>query len=192
MKSFFKKMLIACCVCIGTTAMAQRELSADQIKNDPDWQIIIDNNADFLNRVLVQGSTIAALWSQGPAYFLESLNYTREEYERRHAEVKEAANRLLRRFAPFRAVECETCGIGEAGMIEQADKLVTQMRVGRIPEPASLFREIDSIDGDGPKCGFRFYMCVLTCASTIEFFPLYLLCCGGCLCQFCKNPPSWC
>lgn len=192
MKSLFKKMLIACCVCIGLTAMGQGEKSGDHIKNDPDWQLIINNNIDFLNRALRQGNSISDLWSQGPGYFLEQLNYTREEYERRHAETRDAANRLLRKYSLMATGECETCHQGEAAMIDQADRLIDQMRSGRTPGPASLFRAIDADEDGGPKCGYRFYMCVLMCASTIEFFPVYLLCCAGCMCQYCKNPPTWC
>jgi hypothetical protein len=194
MKCLFKKVLIACCACISLNAIGQREKSADHIKKDPDWQIIVNNNIDFLNRALRQGNSISDLWEQGASYFLEQLNYTREEYERRHTETRDAALRLLSKYALIGSTECETCKEGEQIMLARADRMIDNIRMGRSPAPESLLRAIDNAeDGDiGPKCGLQFYLCVLGCAATIEFFPAYLLCCGGCMCRFCKNPPAWC
>lgn len=193
MKCIFKRMLIVCCACISLTAIGQREKSADQIKKDPDWQIIVNNNIDFLNRALRQGNSLSDLWEQGASYFLEQLNYTREEYERRHAETRDAANRLLRKYT-LATPECETCNEGEQVMLARADRMIDQMRSGRVAAPETLLREVDTVEGsaDGPNCGLKFYLCVLGCASTIEFFPAYLLCCASCMCNFCKNPPTWC
>src|SRR5215213_5309336 len=172
MKSLFKKVLIACCACISLNAIGQREKSADQIKNDPDWQIIVDNNIDFLNRVLRQGNSISDLWEQGASYFLEQLNYTREEYERKHAETRDAAYRLLRKYTLNTSPACEVCAEGEQVMLARVDRLIDNVRIGRAPAPESLLRAIDSVEGDsGPNCGLKFYLCVLGCATTIEFFP---------------------
>lgn len=194
MKSLLKKVLIACCACISLNAIGQHEKSVEHIKNDPDWQIIVNNNIDFLNRALRQGNSISDLWEQGASYFLEQLNYTREDYERRHAETRDAAQRLLRKYTLNTSPECETCTEGEQVMLARVDRLIDNVRLGRSPVPETLFRAIDNVEGDetGPKCGLKFYLCVLGCATTIEFFPAYLLCCASCMCNFCKNPPVWC
>lgn len=193
MKSLLKKVLIACCACISLHATGQREKSIDHIKKDPDWQIIVNNNIDFLNRALRQGNSISDLWEQGASYFLEQLNYTREDYERRHAETRDAAQRLLRKYTLYTSTDCETCKEDEQVLLARMDRLLDNVRLGRAPVPESMLRAIDDAgDTGGPNCGLKFYLCVLGCASTIEFFPAYLLCCASCMCMHCKNPPLWC
>lgn len=193
MKSLLKRVLVACCACISLNATGQREKSGDHIKKDPDWQIIVNNNIDFLNRALRQGNSISDLWEQGASYFLEQLNYTREEYERKHAETRDAAYRLLRKYT-LTSPACETCAEGEQVMLARIDRLIDNVRMGRAPAPESMLRSIDSVEGGdgGPGCGLKFYLCVLGCATSIEFFPGYLLCCASCMCNFCKSPPAWC
>ena len=199
MKSLFQKILFVLCACVSLTASAQREKSAAQINNDPDWQVILNNNTDFLNRLLGQEQTLSGIWSEGKDNFLSMLSYSAYEYNQKFVETRAAAERLLKKYPELNTVGCDVCRKSELELITRTDNFINYLKSMRIYDAGSFFREIDqegTEEGDGgygnPKCGWKFYACVTLCAAAIEFFPAYLACCVFCLCDHCKNPPKWC
>jgi hypothetical protein len=192
MKSCIRVILCALLFLLTVNVFGQTDKLALQISNDPDWHIISNNNADFLKRMLQQPNTLSEIWSRGQDNFLLQLGYSREEYYERRMETREAAARLLNRYPLLNAPgSCNSCTQSELQLTGKIDAVVSSMRVARQIDATDLMREIES-DEDGPKCGWRFYACVIVCAGTIEIFPVYLACCALCMCEYCKNPPAWC
>ena len=109
MKSLFQKILFVLCACVSLTASAQREKSAAQINNDPDWQVILNNNTDFLNRLLGQEQTLSGIWSEGKDNFLSMLSYSAYEYNQKFVETRAAAERLLKKYPELNTVGCDVC-----------------------------------------------------------------------------------
>jgi hypothetical protein len=199
MKSMFQKILFVLCACISLTAFAQQERSATLVNNDPDWQVILNNNIDFLNRLLGQEQTLSDIWSGGKDNFLSMLSYSAYEYNQKVVETKAAAQRLLQKYPELNTVGCDVCRTSETQLINRTDNFIDYLKYTRTYDAGSFFREIDleaDEEGDAgygnPKCGWRFYACIAICAASIEFFPAYLACCVICLCDYCKNPPKWC
>ena len=193
MKSYCRIILCALLFLLTINGFGQTDRLALQIRNDPDWHIIYNNNADFMNRLLRQPYTLSEIWSFGQDNFLLQLNYTREEYYRRRMETREAAARLLNKYPLLNAPgSCNPCSQTDLQLTSKVDAQVTSLRVARTMDATDQLREIESDEEGGPKCGWKFYACVIVCAGTIEAFPVYLACCALCMCEYCKNPPAWC
>jgi hypothetical protein len=192
MKPVSKKILFILCICSSLAVSGQYEKGSFYIRNDPDWQVICGNNVDFFNRVLKQPYSLSALWSAGQPNFLGQLSYSFEDYTRKHAETKEAAMRLLKKYPDLNAVGCAPCKSSEYVVMSQLDSFIEHLRATNTLDAGMFFRAIEDEGETGPKCGWQFVACVIICAATIEAFPAYLACCAICLCTYCKNPPKWC
>ncbi|HEY0677413.1 MAG TPA: hypothetical protein VGD17_03965 [Chitinophagaceae bacterium] len=192
MKSIIKKIQLILYLLIGITAFGQRDQKAVQIRNDPDWKIILNNNVDFLNRLLKQEKTLAEIWSDGRGNIPEQLGYAEGEYLQKHAEVRAAASRLLIKYPELNSVSCQNCKLTGAEMIGRTDNFINYLKRGNNFDSGEFFQVIEDDEEGSPQCSWKFYACITICAATIEFFPAYLACCGLCLCEYCKNPPSWC
>ncbi|HYF33552.1 MAG TPA: hypothetical protein VD993_20650 [Chitinophagaceae bacterium] len=208
MKSIARKIQCALLILVATNVWGQTEKQAVFIHNDPDWQIILRNNSDFLNRLARQPYSLSDIWSLGQENFLRQLNYSRSEYYQKQVETRQAAARLLSKYPDVNTMgSCNGCGLSEAQLTGKVDAFVRQLRQSRLPDAEtylremvsgtggfreSAAREIDADESSGPQCGWKFYACAIVCAGTIEAFPVYLACCAICLCEYCKNPPSWC
>ena len=193
MKFFLKRIQCILLLLLTVNVFGQTDRLAVQIRNDPDWQIIYNNNADFLSRLMKQSYTLSELWGMGQENFLLLLNYSREEYYQRRMETRDAAARLLNKYPALNMPgNCNPCQQTDLQLTGKVDAFVGNLKVARTADATAYLREIVSDDGSGPQCGWRFYACVIVCAGTIEAFPVYLACCALCLCEFCKNPPAWC
>ena len=193
MKSCVRGILCALLFLLTVNVFGQTDKLALQIRNDPDWHIINNNNADFFRRMLQQPNTLSEIWSQGQDHFLLQLGYSREEYYQRRMETREAAARLLNRYPLLNTSgNCSPCSQSELQLTSKIDAVVSSMRVAHKMDATDQMRVLEPDESLEPKCGWRFYACVLVCAGTIEAFPVYLACCALCMCEYCKNPPEWC
>ena len=193
MKSCCRIILCALLSLLTINVFGQTDKLALQISNDPDWHIIYNNNADFMNRVLSQPYTLSEIWSFGQDNFLLQLNYTREEYYQKRMETREAAARLLNKYPLLNAPgSCNPCSQTDLQLTSKVDAQITSLRVARKMDATDPLKEIESDEDSSPKCGWKFYACCIVCAGTIEAFPVYLACCALCMCEYCKNPPAWC
>ena len=193
MKSCLRMILCALSFLLTMHVFGQPDKLASQIRNDPDWNIIYNNNADFLNRLLAQPYTLSEIWSQGQDNFLRQLNYSRDEYYQLRMETREAAARLLNKFPSLNTPgRCNPCGQTDLQLTGKVDAFLTTVRVARKMDATEYLREVESDEGSDPRCTWRFYACAIVCAGTIEAFPVYLACCALCLCEYCRNPPLWC
>lgn len=193
MRSLLRKIPYVLLLFIGLNVFGQTDKLSIQIRADPDWQIIYNNNTEFLNRLLRLPYTLSEIWARGQEYFLQQLNYSRDEYFQRREETRQAAARLLNRFPLLNTPgNCNTCMQSDLQLTSKVDLFINDMRRKNIPDAGVALRQIDSEGGSGPGCGWRFYACVIVCAGTIEIFPVYLACCSICLCEYCRNAPAWC
>lgn len=193
MRSILKKIQCALLLLVALNVFGQRDKQVEQIRNDPDWQIIYNNNIDFLNRVLGQSYSLSELWAMGQDNFLQQLNYSLDDYYQKRTETRAAAARLLNKFPELNTPGmCNTCRLDERQLTGKVDAFLSHLRLRRSPDVATYLRETESLDLQNPQCGWKFYACAIVCAGTIEIFPVYLACCALCLCENCRNPPSWC
>lgn len=195
MRSLFRFVLCALFIASCPDVFSQNDRKIDDIKNDPDWKIILENNIDFINRLTGNSQNFFSIWSEDRSKAGEKLGYSHSELDQRYNETKDAARRLLAKYPALRDAKCDNCELTEAEMIRRTDQLVGRLKAERVNDVGMYFQAIEDdeeIGDTGPKCGWKFYACVAICAATIEFFPGYLACCAFCLCQYCTNPPAWC
>lgn len=166
------------------------------ISNDKDWKLIASKNLETINKLVNSNIDVDKFDFSNEDVFLKVLGKTRNQYIDESREIKEAANRLLRKYnigsqPDMECISCKTSSEEALLKIKRTVKLLKEnkesySRFENLMETQNSYDEnLDDTGVGGACCPWRFYACVTLCAATIEFFPAYLLCCGFCYDTYC-------
>jgi hypothetical protein len=164
--------------------------------NDKDWKLIANKNLETINKLVNSNIDINNFDFSNEEVFLKVLGKTRNQYINEARDIKEAANRLLRKYKigsqpNMECISCKTNSQEAIIKIKRTIKLLKEnkesySRFENLMEAQSSYdQSLDYTELEGACCPWRFYACVTLCAATIEFFPAYLLCCGFCFDTYC-------
>ncbi len=174
-------------ILITTNIFAQ---PSRELKNDPDWIIITSINTEIMNKCINSSIDPSTVDFSNQTAFLSMLGMTQKEYDSKHQQVKEAAQRLITKYGISVTNECIPCNKTNEEISNKLKGIISYYRANPGANYDVLVQSISSPGGGVPCCPPTFYVCCLGCATTIEFFPAYLFCCYLCGCGFCC--PSFC
>jgi hypothetical protein len=181
-----------------TTSLATPEKKASGIKSDKDWNFIMGKSKEFTERLIKSNIDFKNVELLKSKDLYLKLGYTELEFKTLVSEVTDAASRLIKNYNLEKYTNCKPCVSDIENKLPIYQKYGTYFR--NTPSAIDKFysglatspNNVVLAEEEGPGCGLAFYACVAVCAAAIPTFPIYLLCCAGCLCEFCSNPPSVC
>ena len=171
--------------------MTETEL-INSIKSDPDWKLISTNASSVIEKFIIKKIDLNKFDFTNEEAFLKVIDMNRTTYLSLVAKNKEAAKRLVSKYN-ISSKSCESCSTANNSPNRAHDIL---LRFQSNPNDFQRFRTNalgigTTVNGITPNtvpvscCGGSFYLCVGVCAATIEAFPVYLICCGGCYGELC-------
>jgi hypothetical protein len=166
----------------------------DIIVNDKDWQLIARINLETINKLINADIDVDKFDFSNEAAFLGILGKTKTEYLADYRKINDASKRLIAKYNIKNEVgnSCISCKTTNEETISKIKRTVTLLKKNK--QNLAKFRQllgspnlniIAQDGGDDRCCPWRFYACVTLCASTIEAFPAYLLCCAFCFDTYC-------
>lgn len=171
----------------------------NNIASDPVWLEMTDISQKYSDLIVALPNIDEALTTDVQA-FCNAIHISIGEYQADAIKMKALSANLIEKYQMnLGHVTCHFCN-------ETAEQKLTRAKnnfkyLQDNPNQYTAFYESvrykESEGGgngtgtQGPECGASFYLCCAVCAATIEIFPVYLACCGVCLKEYCKNPPSW-
>lgn len=168
----------------------------NSIKNDPDWKVIAGNNAAILEKFITKKVDLNKFDFNNQEEFLKIAGMDKSTYLNIVKENKSAANRLILKFkfSTSSNPKCVSCSENINSTIYTLRGNISKFQQN--PFEFQRFKQnslgiannvVGGVTPDvaKPCCPVQFYECVVVCAATIEFFPVYLICAAGCYGGFC-------
>ena len=156
--------------------------SLDKYRNDPDFQIMAKIQYQVVNSFVTNKTVNLDNFDfTNESAFLQAIRMTKEQYLGQVKLNREAAQRFITKFNI--TGNCQPCTLSYAEQINAFRSVLQSFRAN--PLRYSNFTGSLQPGGGGTNlyescCGFWFYICVATCALSIEAFPVYLACCTLC------------
>ncbi|MBX2920268.1 MAG: hypothetical protein KF825_00180 [Ferruginibacter sp.] len=168
----------------------------NDIRSDKDWIFIIENSRIFTEKLIANGVDMknTELLKSSDLYL--KLGYSKENFDALNKQIKTAAKRLIEKYNLQQYSSCKDCATHFEEKVKKLENATTYFKenAGSLNNfysslvTNSTFSEPEE---NGPGCGLAFYACAAVCAASIEIFPVYIACCGVCMCEYCSTPPAW-
>ena len=156
--------------------------SLDKYRNDPDFQIMARIQYQVTNSFVANKTVNLDNFDfTNETAFLQVIGMSKEQYLDQVKQNREAAQRFITKFNITGT--CQPCTQSYTEQINAFRSVLQSFRANPLRYSnftGSLQPGSGGTNLYGPCCGFWFYICVATCALSIEVFPVYLACCTLC------------
>jgi biotin operon repressor len=195
-KSILAFILLFQISCNNTEYKLEEKTQSDNekiylIKTDPSWIKITEISKKFTDAIINSNYKTEDINWADLNQISKVTGISENDLENMMQEIKDAGNLILAKYNHSnKLANCATCSrnYSEKEAIEKFKLIISKWRTNsRLKD--KYYSNLRVSEGE-PNCPIVFYLCVATCAVTIEAFPLYLACCTICLCEFCDTPPE--